>query len=114
MEVAQPSFPMYKKPLHQLCGLFFLRERTIQRMFEHPRVEVVLISSAFYCVGHINRSFKITICHPYSLYLDSFSLGMMFMDCSSWKSSLQAYGMRREDTWQDDLQKWHLKPSQLR
>ena len=48
--------------------------------------------------------------HPYSLYLDSFSLGMMFMDCSSWKSSLQAYGMRREDTWQDDLQKWHLKP----
>ena len=47
---------------------------------------------------------------PYSLYLDSFSLGMMFMDCSSWKSSLQAYGMRSEDTWQDDLQKWHLKP----
>lgn len=35
---------------------------------------------------------------PYSLYLDSFKRGMMFIDCSSWKSSLQAYGMRREDT----------------
>lgn len=45
--------------------------------------------------------------HPHSLYLDSFSLGMMFIDCSSWKSSLQAYGMRSEDTWHDDLQKWH-------
>lgn len=41
---------------------------------------------------------------PYSLYLDSFKRGMMFIDCSSWKSSLQAYGMRREDTWHDDLQ----------
>lgn len=36
--------------------------------------------------------------HPHSLYLASFNLGIMFMDCSSWKSSLQAYGIRREDT----------------
>lgn len=32
----------------------------------------------------------VSIAQPYSLYLASFNLGMMFMDCSSWKSSLQA------------------------
>ena len=31
------------------------------------------------------------------------------MDCSSWKSSLQAYGIRMEETAPLDWQKWHLK-----
>jgi len=42
------------------------------------------------------------------MYLVSEMRGTMFIDCSSWKSSLHAYGIFREDMCPDDLQKWHL------
>ena len=43
-----------------------------------------------------------------SMYLVSEMRGTMFIDCSSWKSSLHAYGIFREEMSPDDRQKWHL------
>ena len=34
--------------------------------------------------------------------------GTIFIDCNSWKSSLQAYGIFKDEIWPDDLQKLHL------
>ena len=43
-----------------------------------------------------------------SMYFVSEMRGTMFIDCSSWKSSLHAYGIFREEMCPDDRQKWHL------
>ena len=107
MEVVQPSLPMYKKTSPSIMwSVFFERENNSKDVWRG--------GPHLFCfpLHWTHRLFSLPShpVPPYSLYLDSFSLGMMFMDCSSWKSSLQAYGMRSEDTWQDDLQKWHLKP----
>ena len=42
--------------------------------------------------------------HSCSLFFCNDSLGAMFIDCSSWNSSLQAYGIFSVATLVDDLQ----------
>lgn len=74
----------------------FSRKQNEQRSHRVP--------SASGCTGRRDCTLLVSTARLYSLYLASFNLGMMFMDCNSWKSSLQAYGMRREDTWHEDLQ----------
>ena len=44
------------------------------------------------------------VSQTYSLYFLSVRRGKMFIDCSSWKSSLHAYGIFNDDTCVDDLQ----------
>ena len=61
---------------------------------------------------HINiHTIKIASqeCSIYSIFLARDIRGTMFIDCSSWKSSLQAYGIFRDEIWPDDLQKLHLQ-----
>lgn len=100
------GLPRCEKPLHQFPWVLLfvcLRARAVEGMMHRSR-----IGPHPFCFPlhweYRPFSFNNRLLHPYSLYLDSFNLGIMFIDCSSWKSSLQAYGMRREDTWHDDLQ----------
>lgn len=94
------------------CWFVFAEKENIQRNYSREQKWSSCLPPFRFplCLTYQLFSLNNRFFHPYSLYLDSFNLGIMFIDCSSWKSSLQAYGMRREDTWQDDLQKWHLKP----
>ncbi len=52
----------------------------------------------------VTKEHKRSLRCRYALYFSNVSLGTMFMDCSSWKSSLQAYGILSDDTVVLDLQ----------
>ena len=56
------------------------------------------------CVIIVNITLRV----DQSMYFVSEMRGTMFIDCSSWKSSLHAYGIFREEMSPDDRQKWHL------
>ena len=71
----------------------------------------IIPSSGLECFIKLRLEWLIAIfplCYT-SLYLFSDSLGTIFMDCSSWKRSLHAYGILRVETCLEDLQYWHLE-----